>query len=598
MSSDSDRCVIIGAGPAGLTAAWELAKGGRRAVVLEADDIVGGIARTSAYKGYRFDIGGHRFFTKVGMVQDLWEEMLGSELLERGRLSRIYYRSRFFDYPLKPVNALLGLGPWESLRIGLSYLKARLFPTKDERTFEQWVANRFGWRLYEIFFKSYTEKVWGIPCSQIGAEWAAQRIKNLDLLQAVKNALLGGRAKAGGNVITTLIDRFHYPRFGPGMMWERFHERLVAAGGDVRLRTPVTRLVHDGRRVTAVEGHGPDGAAVRLEASHVISSMPIRELVRALHPPPPVEVVRAGEQLRYRDFLTVVLIIDEPDLFPDNWIYIHSPDVRLGRIQNFKNWSPGMVPDPSKTALGLEYFVQEGDDLWTMADADLVALGRVECARLGLVRAEAVVDGCVVRMPKAYPVYDGEYRAALDTIRAWLASLGNLQLVGRNGQHRYNNQDHSMVTAIYAAQNIAGAQHDIWDVNVEAEYHEEVRDRAVPAPLSREDEFAREVRAAFARYDPVALGVAVGTILGVGLFLATALLLLRGGDPLGPNLALLGQYIVGFEVTWGGAVLGMVEAGLGGFVFGWLLARTINAAVGWHEAVYIRNVEMSRILEP
>ena len=260
MSSGSDPCVIIGAGPAGLTAAWELARSGRRSVVLEADDIVGGIARTSAYKGYRFDIGGHRFFTKVGMVQDLWEEMLGSELLERGRLSRIYYRGRFFDYPLKPMNALLGLGPWEALRIGLSYLRARLFPNRDERTFEHWVANRFGWRLYEIFFKSYTEKVWGIPCSQIGAEWAAQRIKNLDLLQAVKNALLGGRAKAGGGVITTLIDRFHYPRLGPGMMWERFHERLLALGGEVRLRTPVTRLIHDGRNVTAVEGIGPDGA--------------------------------------------------------------------------------------------------------------------------------------------------------------------------------------------------------------------------------------------------------------------------------------------------------------------------------------------------
>ncbi len=594
--------LIIGAGPAGLTAAWELAKLGVPATVFEADDVVGGIARTGCYKGYRYDIGGHRFFTKVDFVQRIWEEILGDDLIQRPRLSRIYYDGKFFDYPLRPVNALLGLGPVESVRIGLSYIKARLFPTREERNLEQWVSNRFGRRLYEIFFKTYTEKVWGMPCTEIGADWAAQRIKNLDLLKAVRNALLGSRAK-GGEVITTLIDTFLYPRLGPGMMWDRCRELLAERGYETRMSSPCTGIRHEGGRVTGIELRA-NGEMTFEEGAHVISSMPMRDLVRALDPPAPPEVRAAAERLRYRDFLTVVLIIEQPELFPDNWIYIHSPEVKLGRIQNFKNWSPEMVADPACTALGLEYFVQEGDELWTMADADLVELGRQECAKLGLVEATKVVDGCVVRMPKAYPVYDKGYQEAIATVRAWLDTIPNLQLVGRYGQHRYNNQDHSMATAVYAARNVAGADYDVWGVNVEEEYHEEVREkkpavveRGVPMPVDAEQEYARLVAQAFARFDPVALGTAIGSVTGVGLFLATAALLLRGGEVVGPTLSLLANYIVGFQVSWTGALVGLVEASAGGFGFGWLLAKLINMAVSFEESSFKRRAELARLME-
>ena len=487
------RCVIIGGGPAGLTAALELSRMDIPAVVFEADAIVGGLAQTGEYKGYRYDIGGHRFFTKVDMVHRIWEEILGDDLLRRKRLSRIYYNNRFFDYPLRPVNALMGLGFVEATRILLSYVKSRLFPYREERNFEQWVCNRFGRRLYEIFFKSYTEKVWGMPCTEIGADWAAQRIKNLDLLKAVKNALFGESARSKQEVLTTLIDEFHYPRLGPGMMWERCREMLAQRGYETFTRTRVVRLRHDDRRILAAVVRGPDGVEREEAGSHFLSSMAMRSLIRTLDPPPPPQVLACAGNLRYRDFITVMLIIDDPDLFPDNWVYIHSPQVKLGRIQNFKNWSPEMVPNPDHSALGLEYFVQEGDGLWTSSDADLMALGARELAQLGLVPPEKVLDGCVVRMPKAYPVYDQDYQKTVSALRDYLARFPNLQLMGRNGQHRYNNQDHSMVTAVYAARNIGGADLDVWGVNVEEDYHEEVRgqdkgygDRAVPQPLSRD----------------------------------------------------------------------------------------------------------------
>lgn len=598
-----DRCVIIGAGPAGLTAAYELTKLGSKAVVFELDRIVGGIAQTANYKGYRFDIGGHRFFTKVPLVQDIWEEILEEDLLERPRLSRIYYKDRFFDYPLRPLNALRGLGAVESVRIGASYLRATLFPSREERTLEQWVTNRFGRRLFEIFFKTYTEKVWGIPCSEIGAEWAAQRIKNLDLVSALKNALLGSRSQ-NGEVITTLIDKFYYPRLGPGMMWERCADIISERGVSVVLNTEVVRVHHDGMRVTAVTVRGSESGERREAGAEFLSSMPIRTLLNAFDPPPPSDVLAAANRLRYRDFLTVVLVVDRERVFPDNWIYIHSPKVKVGRIQNFKNWSPDMVPDPSRTALGLEYFVQEGDDVWAAADEDLVALGRRECAALGLVKEEEVVDGTVIRMPKAYPVYDGEYQAALAVVRDYVERFPNLQLIGRNGQHRYNNQDHSMVTAVYAARRIHGHDYDIWDVNVDAEYHEQVReerdvrarDRAVPARAAA-NVTAQVIRSAFSRYDPVALGVAVGSVLAAGLGSATAVLLLKGGDVIGPNLSLLGNYLLGYTVTWKGALVGLVQTWIIGFAFGFVLAVAINVVVGWHETAFRRKLEMMRTLD-
>ncbi len=412
---------------------------------------VGGISRTDQYKGYRFDIGGHRFFSKSSEVNELWREILGDELLVRSRLSRIYYDRKFFHYPLKPVDALRKLGPWRSFRIGLSYLKARLAPIKPERSFEDWVVNRFGRMLFEIFFKSYTEKVWGMPTSAISADWAAQRIHNLSLVKAVTSALFGSLKAGRGEVIKTLIDSFQYPRLGPGQMWEVARDRIRERAGAVHLDRRVEVIEHDGHGVTAFLARDRDGRRTRYQGSHFISTLPVRELIRAMDPPAPPEVVRAAESLSYRDHLSVVLIVNRAETFPDNWIYVHEPAVRLGRIQNFKNWSPDMVPDPSKTSLGLEYFCFEGDDLWTMSDADLVALGRREIDSIGLVSASDVIDGCVVRMPKAYPVYDDVYQAHLAVIRGWLKNLPNLELAGRNGMHKYNNQDHSMMTALLAA---------------------------------------------------------------------------------------------------------------------------------------------------
>lgn len=458
--------VVIGAGPAGLTAAHALVKRGEKPVVLEKDRQVGGIARTEQYKGYRFDIGGHRFFTKVPEVEALWREVMGPDFIRVKRLSRIYYEGRFYNYPLEPLNALSNLGLVESCRIVLSYLKWRLFPHPVEETFEQWVMNRFGGRLYARFFKTYTEKVWGIPCKQIRADWAAQRIKGLDLRKAIVNALFGvGEAK-------TLIKEFAYPRLGPGQMWERFAERVQAGGGEVRLGVDVVRLVRREWRVEAVVGH-VGGRPVEFRGRHFLSSMPLPALVARLDPPAPAEVQEAARRLRHRDFVIVCLIVGRAELFPDNWIYIHSPEVKVGRIQNFKNWSAAMVPDPSKTALGMEYFCTVGDALWEMSDAELIELARRELEQLGLAKGEEVEDGTVVRQRAAYPVYDGTYRAALEVIRPYLQRFENLQTMGRNGLHRYNNQDHSMLCALRAVDNLFGAKHDIWDINTERSYHED-----------------------------------------------------------------------------------------------------------------------------
>ena len=476
--------VIIGAGPAGLTAAYDLCKAGVSSMVLEKDNVVGGISRTVNYKGYHFDIGGHRFFTKVKPVEAMWHEVLAEgQMLRRSRLSRIYYNKKFFYYPLRASNALLGLGILNSALIFLSYLRAQLFPEKPEDTFEQWISNRFGKRLYRIFFKTYTEKVWGIPCNQIMAEWAAQRIKGLSLLAAVKNALIQKQTK--GDVIKTLIDAFDYPEFGPGMMWETVKEIVERDGSEIRFNAGVEKILWSDGAVDAVQVM-VDGKLETIEGTHFISTMPIRELIQKFDPPAPEHVLKAAEALNYRDFLTVALVINKRELFPDNWIYIHDEDVKVGRIQNFKNWSPSMVPDPDKTCLGLEYFCFEGDGLWTMSDSDLIELGRKELGILGLANPADVEDGSVVRMPKAYPVYDGTYAEALRVVREFLNDVPNLQLVGRNGMHKYNNQDHSMLTAMLAVQNILGANYDLWQVNAEQEYHEEVTDR----DKTNESEFA------------------------------------------------------------------------------------------------------------
>jgi protoporphyrinogen oxidase len=474
------KVVIIGAGPAGLTAAYELSKHNVPAVVLEADNVVGGISRTVNYKGYLFDIGGHRFFTKWAEVNQIWQEVLAGKFLARPRLSRIFYRRKFFYYPLKAKNALFGLGLVETVRIVFSYLRSRLVYYHNEQNLEQWVSNRFGKRLYEIFFKTYTEKVWGVPCTEIRAEWAAQRIQGLSLTTAIRNALF----KQQKTSVKTLINSFHYPERGPGQMWETLADRLQQQGYPVLMQKPVTRIVHDKTKVLYLETPGTSGAE-RYSGTHFISSMPIRELINALDPPPPKEVVQAANRLRYRDFLIVSLIINRKDLMPDNWIYIHEPGVRVGRIQNFKNWSPAMVPDPNKTCLGMEYFVFENDDLWSSPDEQLIALATKEITELGLAKAEDIEDGAVVRMPKAYPMYSNDWVRQVTTIRRYLeTALPNLQLVGRNGMHKYNNQDHSMMTAMCAARNILGANYDLWAINTEAEYHEEEQEKsAAPAEI-------------------------------------------------------------------------------------------------------------------
>jgi protoporphyrinogen oxidase len=584
--------VIIGAGPAGLTAAYELSKLGVRATVLEGDNQVGGLSRTVNYRGYRFDIGGHRFFSKVPLINELWHEILGEDFLRRPRLSRIHYRGHFFDYPLKPLNALAGLGPVEAFLVCLSYAKAKVNPTREESSFEQWVSNRFGYRLYEIFFKTYTEKVWGIPCSEISVDWAAQRIKNLSLSEALRNALLNRNHTKGGEIITTLIDQFHYPRFGPGMMWERCAELVAAEGGQTICGMRVERIRHRHGRVECVSARTDSGELVEFGAAHYVSTMPIRDLINALDPPPPADVLRAANSLRYRDYLTAVLILKRAMIFPDNWIYVHSPEVKLGRVQNYKNWSPHMVPDPSRTSLGLEYFLWDQDEEWTWPQERLIEVGMRDCAHIGLIEPEEVEDGTVVRMAKAYPVYDQRYQYNLAAVRQYLTQITNLQTIGRNGQHRYNNQDHSMLAGVYAARNLVGAEYDLWSVNTEQTYLEEgptpsvsgsrpaaerafpmrVRPAASPAALPPE----KIIEVAFARLDPTALGSAFGVVAALGLFLATAILLLKGGPAVGRNLRLLANYFYGFEVSWSGALVGLAEAGIGGFALGYVTAQLRN----------------------
>jgi protoporphyrinogen oxidase len=468
--SDQRPVVIIGAGPAGLTAAYQLVKLGDPVLVAEADDVVGGISRTVERDGWRFDIGGHRFFTKVRPVEDLWNEILPAEdFLVRPRKSRIFYKGKYYDYPLKPMNALVNLGPKEAVLCGLSYLRARIAPPKDQTNYEGWLVARFGWRLYRHLFKTYTEKVWGVPVSDMPADFAAQRVKNLDLGKAILNAL---SPKRNQTEITTLIEEFRYPKLGPGMMWEVCKEKVEAKGGRVLMGTRVQTIHLGAERATGVTLD--DAGTTRfVEASHVISSMPVAELVRAFDPAPPDDVLRAGSELHYRDFLTVALVVPEEAGFPDNWIYVHAPEVNVGRIQNFGQWSPYMVREGT-TCLGLEYFVFEGDELWETDDDTLIKMATRELGILGLAESDAVERGYVVRVKKAYPYYDYSYRQNVATIVDWLDKQApNVHLVGRNGMHKYNNQDHSMFTAMLTVENIHGASHDVWSVNVEEEYHEE-----------------------------------------------------------------------------------------------------------------------------
>ncbi len=482
--AESDRAgaphvVVLGAGPAGLSAAHELTRHGLPVTLLEKDPVqVGGLARTVEFQGCRFDVGPHRFFSKSAEIESLWTEVLGDEMRPVERMTRILYSGRYFAYPLRVANAFLNLGPIETVHCLVSYARARLWPVNPALTFEDWVCNQFGRRLFEIFFKTYTEKVWGISTSELSADWAAQRIKGLNMLEVIRNAVLPAALRGVDRaVVKTLIDNFRYPRLGAGQMWETMAARVRDRGASLRLGQEVHVVRHSGRRVRSVEVADAAGRRVEVVGQEFISTIPIREVFALLEPAPPEPVAKAAASLGYRDFITVNLVIGRAQVFPDQWIYVHDPKVKVGRIANFKNFSSAMVRSPEVTGLGLEYFCFEQDGVWNLPDSELLELAGRELAQLGICAASEVLGGLVVRQRKAYPVYDDYYRGHLEVLRDWLdRQLPNLHLVGRNGMHRYNNQDHSMMTGILVARNIAtGSKFDVWRVNADAEYLEEER---------------------------------------------------------------------------------------------------------------------------
>lgn len=470
--------VIIGAGPAGLTAAHYLAKENMPITIFEADPTyVGGIARTVTYKGYCFDIGGHRFFSKAKEVEAFWSEILPNDMLERPRSSRIFYRQQFFSYPLKPFEALFKLGLLESFRCVLSYLKACLFPIKKPVSFSDWVTNHFGDRLFNIFFKTYTEKVWGMRCDEISADWAAQRIKGLSLFSAGMNAILPKNRLKKKASIKTLIDTFRYPRKGPGMLWEACAEKVRQSGGEVLLGSRVYRCEYrPDEKNWKIYYRDADNNMKNMIASHVISSAPLRDFVLDyLSPVVSPKALEAARALQYRDFLIVVLILKDKNRFSDNWIYVHDAGVDVARIQNFKSWSPDMIPEAGMCCYGLEYFCFKDDKVWAAPDAFLIQKATREIVKLGLANEDDIVDGCVVRQAKAYPVYDNDYQNHVEEIRRELErNFPSLYLVGRNGMHKYNNQDHAMMTAMLSVKNIIQGKrnYDVWCVNQDAEYIE------------------------------------------------------------------------------------------------------------------------------
>lgn len=460
--------LILGAGPAGLGAAYELARHHVRCALLEKHTMVGGLARTLTYEGYRFDVGPHRFFTKNDTVNRFWHKVLGADFIRVPRLTRIYYLDRFFYYPLKPFNALLGLGVGRSVAAFASYLHARIFLRgREARTFEEWIVGRFGRRLYEAFFKTYTEKVWGIPCSQIGAEWAAQRIRGLNLWQAVKNAFFGNSGK-----VKTLTDYFHYPRRGAGMLYDKMADYIRAAGNPIQLGTGVEAILRKGDRVTAIRCAG--GRQFDVDpGDHVLSSIPLTEFVAKLTPAAPPEVLEAAARMKYRDHITINLLYQGDNPFPDNWIYVHSARVQMARLTNYANFSPDMVPAPGCHGLGVEYFCFREDAIWQKSDDDLIKLAIEELTLMRLIKPENVRGGFVIRELDSYPAYYAGFQPYYETIKRYVRSLTNVQMIGRGGMFKYNNQDHAVLSGLLAARNLVGERHDLWEINAEDEYLEE-----------------------------------------------------------------------------------------------------------------------------
>ncbi|MEI6168143.1 MAG: NAD(P)/FAD-dependent oxidoreductase [bacterium] len=458
--------IVLGAGPAGLAAALELVQKNYQVTVFERDEVVGGISRTTEYHGYRFDMGGHRFFTKNREVEAWWHAALKSDFQRTPRLSRIYYNRRFFKYPIAIKDALNNAGIGPSLLWFLSFLRYKIKPIRPEKSFADWVTNRFGKRLFETFFKSYTEKVWGIPTTELSAEWAVQRIKGLSLWDAVRNALIQSKDKE-----TSLIEEFNYPKYGPGMMYEAVAAQVKAAGGTILTGHHVSGLRHQDGKVVGIEVTR-DGVKTEYVADVVVSTIPLPDTLSLLFPGQP-EVAVTARNMRFRDFISVNLILDQPEVFPDTWIYVHDPTVKLGRVQNFKNWSRWMTPTQEHTPIGCEYFCTAGDALWNTPDKELLELAATELKAIGLGGNAMIKDGCVCRVSNAYPMYTGPYKEAITHARTLLSGLSNLQVAGRGGMFRYNNMDHSILSGWLAARNLMGQDCSPWDANTESEYHEE-----------------------------------------------------------------------------------------------------------------------------
>ncbi|MBI4879912.1 MAG: NAD(P)/FAD-dependent oxidoreductase [Planctomycetes bacterium] len=464
-----ERHVIVGAGPAGLTAAWLLARRNKEVLLLEQDPrAAGGLARTMELQGHRYDLGPHRFYTKSDEIQEMWREMLPEGLMEVKRRTRVFYEGKFYSYPLSLGETLRGIGPRRAARALCDCLGARLSPRRPEASFEDWVVNRFGRELYETFFRTYTEKVWGVPCAELDKDWAAQRIRGLSLVEMLRKAVLGPLRGRGAR---SLVDRFLYPRLGAGQLWESALDDVLRRGGRIETGEPVVRVRHRAGRVECVESASGRSFA----GTHFYLTMTLRNLVRALDPPPPPEVLTAGEALRHRDLITAVLIVERQSLFPDQWIYVHAPDVRVARITNYANWSEDMCPDSRTTAIGMEYFCARDDGLFGLDDSSLLALARQELEHLGLSHAKAAAGGRVHRSLDAYPVYDAAYRRNREILKRWIgAALANAYPAGRKGLHNYNSQDHAMMTGVLSVRNaLDGARHDVWSVNTLEEYAEE-----------------------------------------------------------------------------------------------------------------------------